>query len=67
MIYKPIDIGSECWIAAGSFVCPGVKIATGAVIGAKSVVTKSILEPWTVHGGNPAEKIRNRQIKNQPE
>jgi putative colanic acid biosynthesis acetyltransferase WcaF len=35
---KPIEIGSECWIAADVFIAPGVKIGDGAVIGARSSV-----------------------------
>jgi acetyltransferase-like isoleucine patch superfamily enzyme len=35
-----IEIGDECWIAAGVMVLCGVKIGSGCVIGAGSVVTK---------------------------
>ena len=38
---------------------PGVKIGDGAVIAAKSVVTKDI-SPYTIVGGNPASFIRQR-------
>lgn len=37
----------------------GVKIGNGAVVGAGSVVTKDI-EPYTIVGGIPAKKIKNR-------
>src|SRR5579875_1827106 len=30
LIYADIEIGSECWVAAGAFVGPGVKIGNGA-------------------------------------
>jgi putative colanic acid biosynthesis acetyltransferase WcaF len=62
LIFAPIDIGTECWIAAGVFVSPGVSIARGVVVGAKSVVTKSILMEWTVFAGNPCRFLKNREM-----
>ena len=38
---------------------PGVTIGEGAIVLAGSVVTKDV-EPWTIVGGNPAKKIRDR-------
>jgi serine acetyltransferase len=38
---------------------PGIKIADGAVIGARSGVTKNV-EPYEVWAGNPAKLIRKR-------
>jgi acetyltransferase-like isoleucine patch superfamily enzyme len=35
-----IEIGNDCWIAAGVKILCGVKIGNGCVIGAGSVVTK---------------------------
>lgn len=37
----------------------GVTIGEGAVVGARAVVFKDV-EPWTVVGGNPAKKIKDR-------
>jgi putative colanic acid biosynthesis acetyltransferase WcaF len=62
LIFSPIAIGAEVWVAAGVFVAPGVQIADGAVVGAMSVVTKSLLEPWTVYGGNPCRRIKARRM-----
>lgn len=58
---NPIEIKDQVWIAADSFIGPGVKIEDGAVIGARSAVFKNI-EPWTVVGGNPAKFIKNREV-----
>ncbi len=41
-IVKPVTIGNNVWIAAGSVVCAGVKIGDNTVIGAGSVVTRDI-------------------------
>ncbi|NDH69645.1 MAG: putative colanic acid biosynthesis acetyltransferase, partial [Gammaproteobacteria bacterium] len=42
-----------------------VKIADGCVLGARAVVVKSIVEPWTVWAGNPAvrKRLRKKVIK----
>jgi putative colanic acid biosynthesis acetyltransferase WcaF len=59
LIRLPIDIGDDVWIGAGAFVCPGVRIGSGAVIGARAVVTKDV-PPWKVVAGNPARVVRDR-------
>lgn len=56
---KEIVIGSDVWIASDSFVCPGVVISDGVVVGARSVVTKNVAA-WTVCAGNPAKFIKKR-------
>ena len=62
LVRKDLYIGKNVWICAGAFVAPGVKIGDGAVIAARSVVTKDV-EPWTVVGGNPAKFLKKRIIK----
>lgn len=57
---KPIHIGSHAWIAANTFVGPGVTVGEGAVLGGAGVAFRN-LEPWTIYGGNPAQKIRERR------
>jgi len=61
LTWAPITIGSECWVAADAFVSPGVHIGNGTVVGARSVVTKSLPE-WTVCAGNPCKPIKPRLI-----
>ncbi len=55
----PITIGRKAWIAAESFVGPGVNVEEGAVLGARAVAFKD-LAAWTVYAGNPAREIRKR-------
>jgi len=62
LIWKPINIGSECWISAGAFIGPGVSIGDGTVVGARSVVVKD-LPPWTVCAGNPCKALKPRVVK----
>ncbi|CAI8939065.1 MULTISPECIES: Vat family streptogramin A O-acetyltransferase [Bacillus] len=52
-------IGNDVWIGMDATIMPGVKIGDGAIIAAKSVVTKDIL-PYTIVGGNPAVEIKKR-------
>ncbi|MDD5271543.1 MAG: acyltransferase [Methylovulum sp.] len=54
---KDIVIGDRVWIGQRSMVLKGVKIGSGAIIGAGSVVTKDVPENC-VAAGNPARIIR---------
>lgn len=53
----PVKIGDYVWIGGGSIICPGVVIGSRSVIGAGSVVTKSIPEN-VIAAGNPCKVIR---------
>lgn len=59
LIRLPITIGDGVWIAADTFVGPGVTIGSGTVVGARSSVFKS-LPPNVVAVGNPAIPIKAR-------
>jgi chloramphenicol O-acetyltransferase type B len=52
-------VGNDVWIGVEALILPGLKIADGAVIGARSVVTKDV-GPYEIWGGNPAKLIRKR-------
>lgn len=62
LISAPIHIDDQAWVCAGAFISPGVHIHQGAVVGARSVVTRDV-EPWTVVAGNPARHIRVRELR----
>ncbi|WP_010229656.1 LbetaH domain-containing protein [Gillisia marina] len=61
LVLKPIWIKNQVWIAADAFIAPGVTIEEGAVVAARAGVFKNV-EAWTVVGGNPAKKIKQRII-----
>lgn len=55
-------IGENCYIGPGAKIIGPVFIAKGVTIAANAVVTKSITEPYTTHGGIPAKKISDHSI-----
>lgn len=57
---RPIIIENDVWIGSRVTILPGVRIATGAVIGAGSVVTKDV-PAYGIAAGNPAHIIRYRK------
>jgi putative colanic acid biosynthesis acetyltransferase WcaF len=65
LITMPIFIGDQVWIAAEAFVHPGVTIAEGCVIGARSVVTKD-MPAWMVCAGHPCKPIKERVFADRP-
>jgi putative colanic acid biosynthesis acetyltransferase WcaF len=65
LTHKPIAIGEHAWVCAEAFVGPGVTIGEGSVVAARGVVTRDVA-PWTVVGGNPAKKIKDRDVNQAP-
>ncbi len=62
LVFKPITIGSRCWVAADVFVGPGVTIGDGTVVGARSSVFGDLPE-WVVASGTPARPQRTRELR----
>ena len=54
-----IEIGHDVWIGGRTTILSGVKIGTGAVIAAGSVVVNDV-DPYTITGGNPNRIIKKR-------
>lgn len=54
-----VKIGNNVWIGDSAIILPGVNIGHGAVIGAGSIVTKSV-PAFSVYAGNPARLIKHR-------
>lgn len=54
------DIGNDVWIGTNvTVLAKNITIGDGAIIGAGSVVTKSV-PPYAIVGGNPAKIIKYR-------
>lgn len=56
---KSTIIGKDVSIGAYSKIMAGVKIGDGSIIALGSVVTKDV-EPFSIYGGVPAKKIKDR-------
>ena len=54
---KPVHIGENVWVGAGTVIVPGVTIGKNSVIGAGSVIVKDIPEN-VVAVGNPCRVLR---------
>lgn len=54
---KPLSIGDNVWIGDNVCILQGVKIGNGCIIGANSVVTKSMPDDCII-GGIPAKVIK---------
>jgi acetyltransferase-like isoleucine patch superfamily enzyme len=54
---EPVLLKRGAWVGAGAIILPGVVVGDNAVVGAGSVVTRSV-PPHTLVAGNPARVIR---------
>lgn len=61
-ICKPVVIGNNVWLGESVCILPGVTIGEGCVVGALSVVTKSI-PPYTIVVGSPARVVKKYDFK----
>lgn len=59
----PITLGQNVWLAADCFVAPGVTVADGVVVGARSSVFTSDLPAWHLCAGSPAKPLRPRVLE----
>lgn len=57
-LYLHTRVGENCFIGGRSLIMPGVEIGHNSVVGAGSVVTKSV-PPRSVVAGNPARIIQS--------
>jgi acetyltransferase-like isoleucine patch superfamily enzyme len=58
--YAPVIIGDGAWVSTNIIVLPGVAIGDHVIVGAGSVVTKSV-EANKVIAGNPAKVLKDVQ------
>lgn len=61
LIVKPIHIESGAWIGSKSIVGPGVTVGSHAVLSLGSVASNN-LDSFSIYRGNPAIKIKSRNI-----
>jgi acetyltransferase-like isoleucine patch superfamily enzyme len=55
--FGEVTIGNDVWLPWGCFIMPGVEIGDGSVVGARSLVTKSV-PAGSLVAGSPAKLIR---------
>jgi acetyltransferase-like isoleucine patch superfamily enzyme len=58
--YAEVNIGDDVWVGSNVFISPGVTIGTRCIIGACTVLTKSV-EPFSLVVGNPGKVIKTLQ------
>lgn len=56
---RPVTIGDGVWIGHGAFILPGVNIGKGAVVAARTVVTKDVPD-YSIVAGNPGRIVKTR-------
>ena len=61
LITGEIKLEDGVWIGAKSIVAPGVTCKSHSILAVNSVATKD-LEEYTIYQGNPAVKVRKREI-----
>lgn len=54
-----IVIGNDVWVCTGATIIAGVTIGNGAIVAARSVVTRDVA-PYSVVAGNPAKVVKQR-------
>lgn len=66
LTFAPIEIGAQAWVASECFIGPGRRIGEGAVVAARSVVTKDMPD-WMICAGHPCKPLKERVLKDQSE
>jgi putative colanic acid biosynthesis acetyltransferase WcaF len=68
LIAKPIQVDDGAWLGAACWVGPGVTVGSHAVLAAGAVASHN-LDPFGVYAGNPAARVKQREIRSpqQPE
>lgn len=62
MIGAPITVGAYAWVCSRAAVLPGVTLHEGAVLALGAVAARD-LDAWTIYGGIPARRLRDRKRK----
>ena len=62
LIIGKIVLEEGVWIGAQSVVCSGVTCKSHSILTVGSIATKD-MEPYSIYQGNPAKKIKDRNIE----
>lgn len=62
LIIGEITLEEGAWAGAKTVVCPGVRLGSHSLLTVGSVATHSLEEFW-IYQGNPAQKLKRREIK----
>lgn len=62
LVVGEVTIDEGAWVGAKATVCPGVKMGNHSLLTVGSVATANLEEYW-IYQGNPAKKLRIREIK----
>ncbi|MGN6639057.1 MAG: colanic acid biosynthesis acetyltransferase WcaF, partial [Mucilaginibacter sp.] len=62
LITAGITLEDGVWIGAGAMVNLGITVGSHAVLTSGSIATKD-LDPYSIYQGNPAVKVRSRNIE----
>lgn len=54
-----VSIGNDVWIGYEALILSGVRVGDGAVVAARSIVTRDV-KPYSIVAGNPARHVRFR-------
>ena len=65
LITKPITIKKNAFLGVRSMILPNIVIGENSVVGAQAVVTKNV-PANAIFAGNPAHKIGERKVSNEP-
>lgn len=56
-IIRPVIIENHTWLCSGATICPGVRIKTGAIVGAESFVIQNV-PAHSLVSGHPAKVVQ---------
>lgn len=55
--FRPVEIGTHCWICESSIVMAGAKLGTGVIVSGGSLVSTGNYPSFSLLSGNPAQVV----------
>lgn len=56
---QDVHLGQHCWIGLRALILKGVDLSDNTIVGAGSVVTRSVDQPFVIIAGNPARIVKS--------